>query len=129
MSTTELWLIVAAMFVVPVLVTLLQAQHNVIMLQLGVRMKTITTVAIYRKALSMQMSAGIDAGKISTRMSVDAAQLDRFTQFCNMVFVAPVQIIVSLVLIYGQVCHSVAVNRTVLTHCRSDRPRSRVLLS
>lgn len=80
LSDTTLWLYVAAMLLAPLASSVCMNAQLVIMSRLGVRMKTVLSVAVFRHALEMRSSANISTGAVVTRMSVDAQQLQNITQ-------------------------------------------------
>lgn len=103
LSTLQLWLAVVGMLLGPVSSSILLARHNVLATRAGIAAKTVLSVAIYDKALSMGVSAGTDTGSVVTRMSVDAETMRQFAMFAAFVLTAPLQIVVALVLVYQQV--------------------------
>jgi hypothetical protein len=100
------WVEVAALAVVPVLITLLQTRHQVIMAHCAIFVRTSVSTMLYRKALRVSAAARAQTstGQVVNMMSNDTAQLQRFLQFVGMTMVAPIQIVLALVLIYQQVC-------------------------
>jgi ATP-binding cassette subfamily C (CFTR/MRP) protein 1 len=90
---------------IPLLVSLLQTRHSVIMAHCAVFARTSVSTLLYRKCLTVSAAgrAKSSTGQVVNMMSNDTAQLQRFLQFGGMTLVAPIQIIISLVLIYGQV--------------------------
>jgi uncharacterized membrane protein len=90
---------------IPLLVSLLQTRHSVIMAHCAVFARTSVSTLLYRKSLTVSAAgrAKTSTGQVVNMMSNDTAQLQRFLQFGGMTLVAPIQIIISLVLIYGQV--------------------------
>jgi ABC transporter transmembrane region len=104
------WVEVAALGVVPFLVSLLQTRHNTIYAtHCAVFVRTATSTMLYRKALRVSAAgrAKTSTGQVVNMMSNDTTQLQRFLQFVGMTLVAPLQIIIALVLIYFQVRDSV----------------------
>lgn len=99
------WVEVAALAVVPVLITLLQTRHQVIMAHCAIFVRTAVSTMLYRKALRVSAAARAQTstGQVVNMMSNDTAQLQRFLQFVGMTMVAPIQIVLALVLIYQQV--------------------------
>eukprot|EP00518_Triparma_eleuthera_P011377 CAMPEP_0182470714 /NCGR_PEP_ID=MMETSP1319-20130603/19127_1 /TAXON_ID=172717 /ORGANISM="Bolidomonas pacifica, Strain RCC208" /LENGTH=548 /DNA_ID=CAMNT_0024671191 /DNA_START=202 /DNA_END=1844 /DNA_ORIENTATION=+ len=104
-TVVDPWLEVAALFFVPVAVTVLQAQSNVIMSHAAVYVRTAVSLLIYDKILRVSASgrSKTSTGAIVNMMSNDTTQLQRFIQFSSFVMVAPVQVGASLFLIYKQV--------------------------
>jgi ABC-type transport system involved in cytochrome bd biosynthesis fused ATPase/permease subunit len=103
-SVGLVWMMVALIFVLLVLSSLLYAHSNVIVANMGVQFRNVLTVAIYRKALRLSPSArqGSSTGQIVNMFSNDTKQLQMFMNFFSNTMVAPLQIIVSIVLIYFQ---------------------------
>jgi len=100
-----LWILVALMFVLPMLASLFAAQSNNVMAHIGVQIRNALIDAIHRKSLRLSPSArqAQSTGMIVNMFSNDTAQLQRFLYFFNNCCMAPAQIIVSLALIYQQV--------------------------
>jgi ABC-type multidrug transport system fused ATPase/permease subunit len=90
----------------PVLCSILQTRHQVIMSHCAVFVRTAVSTMLYRKALRVSAAgrAKTSTGQVVNMMSNDTAQLQRFLQFVGMTLVAPIQIIIALVLINQQVC-------------------------
>ena len=101
----NIWLLVVALAALPVVTTLLQAKHNVIMSHLAVHVRTAVSLMIYEKSLKVSADgrATTSTGQVVNMMSNDTTQLQRFLQFFGFVTVAPFQVGVALYLIYQQV--------------------------
>ena len=99
------WIQVVGLGVVPLLVSLLQTRHNAIMTHCGVYVRTAVSTMLYRKALTVSAAgrAMTSTGQVVNMMSNDTMQLQRFLQFAGFTAIAPIQIIISLALIYEQV--------------------------
>jgi len=99
------WVQVVALGVIPLIVSLLQTRHNAIMAHLGIFVRTAVSTLLYRKALTVSAAgrAMTSTGQVVNMMSNDTMQLQRFLQFAGFTIIAPLQIIISLVLIYKQV--------------------------
>jgi ATP-binding cassette subfamily C (CFTR/MRP) protein 1 len=99
------WVEVVALGVLPVAISLLQTRNQVIMAHCAVYVRTAVSTLLYRKSLRISAAgrAKTSTGQVVNMMSNDTTQLQRFLQFAGMTLVAPFQIIISLVLIYGQV--------------------------
>eukprot|EP00978_Attheya_sp_CCMP212_P023150 scaffold70236_cov57-Attheya_sp.AAC.1 len=99
------WGLVAILAVLPVFVSVLQTRNQVIMAHCAVFVRTAVSTLLYEKSLTVSAGgrARTSTGQVVNMMSNDTTQLQRFLQFVGMTIVAPLQIIVSLVLIYGQV--------------------------
>lgn len=99
------WVEVAGLFVLPLLISLLQTRHQVIMAHCATYVRTAVSTLLYRKSLRISAAgrAKTSTGQVVNMMSNDTTQLQRFLQFAGMTLVAPIQIIISLALIYQQV--------------------------
>jgi len=98
------WILVALLFVLPVLGSVLSARSNVIMQHLGIQIRNVLVNAIYRKSLRLSPSARqiSSTGQIVNMFSNDTNALQRFIGFMNVVALAPAQIAVGLALLYEQ---------------------------
>jgi len=99
------WIEVVALGVIPFIVSLLQTRHNAIMAHCGVFVRTAVSTLLYRKALTVSAAgrAMTSTGQVVNMMSNDTMQLQRFLQFVGFTSIAPLQIIISLYLIWKQV--------------------------
>lgn len=99
------WVEVTLLGVMPVICSILQTRHQVIMAHCAVFVRTAVSTMLYRKALRVSAAgrAKTSTGQVVNMMSNDTAQLQRFLQFIGMTMVAPIQIIIALVLINQQV--------------------------
>jgi ABC-type multidrug transport system fused ATPase/permease subunit len=102
------WIEVVGLGVVPLLVSLLQTRHNAIMSHCGIFVRTAVSTLLYRKALTVSAAgrAMTSTGQVVNMMSNDTMQLQRFLQMSGYTVVAPIQIVISLVLIFKQVGHA-----------------------
>merc|ERR1712224_793144 len=89
----------------PFITSLLQTRHTTIVSHFGVFARTGCATLLYGKYLSISPTgkAQTSTGKVVNMMSNDTTQLQRFLQFSGLMMVAPLQIILSLILIYSQV--------------------------
>lgn len=78
--------------------TLVLAQYFKCMVLVGLRIRTALIAAIYRKALRMSNSARKEStvGEIVNLMAVDAQRFIELTTYINMIWSAPLQIILAL---------------------------------
>ncbi|GMH98076.1 hypothetical protein TrST_g10769 [Triparma strigata] len=99
------WVEVAALFLVPLCVTLLQSSSNVIMSHASVYVRTAVSLIIYNKIFKISSSgrSKTSTGAIVNMMSNDTTQMQRFIQFSTFVACAPLQVAFALYLIYQQV--------------------------
>lgn len=102
------WVEVAGLGIVPLIVSLLQTRHQAIMAHCGVYVRTSVSTLLYQKSLNVSAAgrAKTSTGQVVNMMSNDTMQLQRFLQFIGMTMGAPLQIIIALYLIYGQVSTS-----------------------
>ena len=99
------WVEVVALGVLPLLISLFQTRHQVIMSHAAVFVRTAVSTMLYRKSLRVSAAgrAKTSTGQVVNMMSNDTSQLQRFLQFAGLTMVAPLQIIIALVLIFKQV--------------------------
>lgn len=99
------WVEVSALAVLPFFTSLLQTRSQAIFVHFAIYVRTAISTILYEKSLTVSAAgrACTNTGQVVNMMSNDTTQLQRFLQFGGMVLVAPLQIILSLVLIYRQV--------------------------
>ena len=99
------WVEVLGLGIVPLMVSIFQTRHNAIMAHLGIFVRTAVSTLLYRKSLCVSAGgrAMTSTGQVVNMMSNDTMQLQRFLQFAGFTLTAPIQIIISLVLIFKQV--------------------------
>ncbi|CAI5463391.1 unnamed protein product [Closterium sp. Yama58-4] len=93
----------AALFVVPTIRSLLDAQYNQIMFRLGVHVKTALVEIVYDKSLKLSNGArqGKSVGEIVTLMQVDTEKVSMTTPFLHFTWSGLLQIFINLgLLIY-----------------------------
>lgn len=90
------------LFLTAVVQTIVLSQYFHRMFLVGLRMRTALIAAIYRKALRMSNSARKEStvGEIVNLMSVDAQRFMDVTAYINMIWSAPLQIILALYLLW-----------------------------
>lgn len=73
--------------------------------RVGMRARSALVAVIYEKAFQISNSGRqqFSTGEVTNFMSVDASRLQNLTPYLHMVWSAPLQIVVSLVLLYQQV--------------------------
>eukprot|EP01035_Chromulina_nebulosa_P019561 gene19561-25461_t len=96
------WILVALLFVLPVVGSVCQSQSNIVMNHIGIQFRNVLINVIYRKSLRLSPSARqvSSTGQIINMFSNDTNQLQRFMQFANIMVIAPAQIAVCLALLY-----------------------------
>ena len=79
------------------------------MMVIGMRIRTCLVAAVYRKSLRLSNSAKTDAttGEIVNLMSVDAQRFIEMTPFINLIWSAPLQIVLSLYFLWQELGISV----------------------
>jgi ATP-binding cassette subfamily C (CFTR/MRP) protein 1 len=104
-STAGIWVMVALLFVCPMVSSITLAHSNRIMAHVGCQIRNILITVIYRKSLTISASKrhAISTGRILTMFSDDTNQLRLFLYYCNNTVMAPFQIAAALYLIYQQV--------------------------
>ncbi|XP_014222078.1 multidrug resistance-associated protein 1 isoform X3 [Trichogramma pretiosum] len=92
-----------------VIQTLVLSQYFHRMFLVGLRMRTALIAAIYRKALKMSNSARKEStvGEIVNLMSVDAQRFMDVTAYINMIWSAPLQIVLALYFLWNSLGPSV----------------------
>jgi hypothetical protein len=124
------WIEVIGLGVIPLLVSLLQTRHQAIMAHCGVFVRTAASTLLYRKSLNVSAAgrAKTSTGQVVNMMSNDTMQLQRFLQFMGMTLGAPIQIIIALYLIYGQVSvlsiSNILLSNHVISHSNCFRLHS-----
>ncbi|KOC70044.1 Multidrug resistance-associated protein 1 [Habropoda laboriosa] len=96
--------------------TLVLAQYFHRMLLVGLRIRTALIAAIYRKALRMSNSARKEStvGEIVNLMSVDAQRFMDLTAYINMIWSAPLQIVLALYFLWDLLGPAVLAGLAVL---------------
>ncbi|CAK9795197.1 Multidrug resistance-associated protein 1 [Anthophora quadrimaculata] len=96
--------------------TLVLAQYFHRMLLVGLRVRTALIAAIYRKALRMSNSARKEStvGEIVNLMSVDAQRFMDLTAYINMIWSAPLQIVLALYFLWDLLGPAVLAGLAVL---------------
>jgi ABC-type multidrug transport system fused ATPase/permease subunit len=105
LSDGVVWTLVVLILLLPCIGSLFAAHSNIIFSRIGVQFRNALVNMIYRKSLrlSAQSRQEQSTGMIVTMFSNDTQQLQRFMQFFNISVIAPLQIAVTLYLIYEQV--------------------------
>jgi ATP-binding cassette subfamily C (CFTR/MRP) protein 1 len=104
-STLEQWILVALMFIIPMIGSLCSARSNALMAHLGIQFKNILVDAIYQKALKLspQSRQLTSTGQIVNMFSSDTTQVQHFLLFFNICALCPLAIAAALALIFQQV--------------------------
>ena len=90
------------LFIVAIIQTLLNAQCFQRLIMIGLRIRTATVGAMYRKALRLSNTARKEStvGEIVNLMAVDAQHLMDLTSFLHMLWSCPLQIGLALYFLY-----------------------------
>lgn len=101
----SLWLMVAFLFIFPMVASIALAHSNAIMCNIGSQVRNTLINIIYRKSLviSPYCKQTVSTGRILTMFSDDTNQIRNFLYFANNFVLAPLQIGACLYLIYEQV--------------------------
>jgi len=100
-NRNEAWIYCCFMFLTPFIISILNNRYQRIMQCMGIQLRACMSVALYQKSLRLSNAArsSLNTGVIVNLMSVDAARLDQLTQWLQMVWSAPLQIVVSIALL------------------------------
>ncbi|KAF5286638.1 hypothetical protein FQA39_LY16212 [Lamprigera yunnana] len=110
------FLYVGCLFITACLQTLILSQYFHRMFIVGIRIRTALISAIYRKALRLSNSARKEStvGEIVNLMSVDAQKFIELTPYLNMIWSAPLQIILALYFLWQVLGPSVLAGLAVM---------------
>lgn len=110
------YLYAALLFATAALQTLVLSQYFHRMFIVGMRIRTALISAIYRKALRMSNKAKKErtVGEIVNLMSVDAQKFIELTAYINMIWSAPIQIILALYFLWQVLGASVLAGLAVM---------------
>lgn len=105
LTELQLWALVAAMFVVPMVASLMQSRSNAVIVHMATHTRNALVNAIFRKALLLSPDSRQQqsTGKIINMFANDTKQIQFFLYVVNNMVVAPFQIVLILYLIYLQV--------------------------
>jgi ATP-binding cassette, subfamily C (CFTR/MRP), member 1 len=105
LSKMELWAYAVAMFVLPMVSSLIAAKSNIIVVNTAVQFRNAMVNMIFRKALllSPESRQQQSTGKIINMFANDTKQIQNLLYIFNNLIVSPIQIAVTLYLIYLQV--------------------------
>lgn len=105
LTTAQAWLLVAALFIFPMISSITLAHSNAVMAHCGAQIRNTLIGAIYRKSLTLSPASRqeISTGRIVTMFSENTNQIRLFMYFVCNTIVAPIQIAVCLYLLYDQV--------------------------
>jgi ABC-type multidrug transport system fused ATPase/permease subunit len=105
LTVFQLWLYTCALFVTPFLGSMLAARSNIIIVHIAVQFRNALVNAIFRKALRLSADSRQQqsTGKIINMFANDTKQIQGFLMVFNNLLLAPLQIALTIYLIYLQV--------------------------
>ncbi|KAJ7746241.1 multidrug resistance-associated ABC transporter [Mycena metata] len=105
-----------ALFVMQEVSSLMTNHSQQIMMTVGLSVRTAIIGSVFRKSMRLSARARLEhtAGQTTTIISTDSARLDRFSQFGHNMWVAPIQIIIGVGLLIGNLGYSALVGLGVL---------------
>lgn len=105
LSPTALWLFAGLMFVFPIAASLFSTRSNIVIVHISVRFRNALVNMIFRKSLRLSPATRQQqsTGKIINMFANDTRQIQNFLNFANNICIAPLQIAVTLYLIYREV--------------------------
>lgn len=108
--------IATSFFVVSNIQSIFLNQYFHIMFRIGMRVRTSIISAVYRKSLGLSNAARRDttSGEIVNLMAVDAQRFVDLLPFLNLIWSAPLQIILTLYFLYQELGASVFAGLTVM---------------
>lgn len=106
----------AIMFLSAAVLTFINNQNFNRLFIVGLRVRTVLTSAIYRKALRISNAARKErtVGEIVNLMSVDANKFQELTMFINMLWSAPITIIISIYFLWLELGPSILAGLAVM---------------
>ncbi|KAJ7172563.1 multidrug resistance-associated ABC transporter [Mycena filopes] len=105
-----------ALFAMQEVSSLMTNHSQQMMMTVGLSVRTGIIGSVFRKSMRLSARARLEhtAGQTTTIISTDAARLDRFSQFGHNLWVAPIQIIIGIGLLIGNLGYSALVGLGVL---------------
>lgn len=105
LTPLQLWLLAGLMFICPVLSSLFANRSNLVIVHISIEFRNALVNMIFRKSLRLSPAyrQQQSTGKIINMFSNDTKQVQNFLNFANNVAIAPLQIIITLYLIYREV--------------------------
>ncbi|KAJ7036806.1 multidrug resistance-associated ABC transporter [Mycena alexandri] len=105
-----------ALFVMQEVSSLMTNHSQQIMQTVGLSVRTAIIGTVFRKSMRLSARARLEhtAGQTTTIISTDSARLDRFSQFGHNMWVAPIQIVIGVGLLIGNLGYSALVGLGVL---------------
>ena len=97
-----LWTYTALLLIIPLINAYLNSTAQMIMVRIGIQMKSMASEAVYRKALHLTSTAkgSTSTGQIVNIMSSDTTMLQMFSLFILITISVPILLIISLIYMY-----------------------------
>lgn len=91
-----------ALLVAPLVKTVFENAYFLKTMRMGIRVRSAIQATLYRKSLALSPSsrAGKTVGEIVNYMQLDAQRISDFCQFIHVTWAAPIQVIVTVALLY-----------------------------
>ncbi|XP_053206592.1 ATP-binding cassette sub-family C member 3-like [Panonychus citri] len=110
-SSEPIWhgfLIAVGMFIISLIETIFTNRYYYSMFTLGMRVTSTLTAAIYKKSLNLSDKANkqVTSGEVINLMSVDAKRFLDLLPFLNLIWSAPLQIILAIWFLYAELGYS-----------------------
>ncbi|KAJ6578750.1 multidrug resistance-associated ABC transporter [Mycena vulgaris] len=105
-----------ALFAMQEVASLMTNHSQQTMMQVGLSVRTGLIGSVFRKSMRLSGSARLEhtVGQTTTIISTDATRLDRFSMFGHNIWVSPIQIIIGVGLLIGNLGYSALVGLGVL---------------
>ena len=105
LTPTQLWILAGLMFICPILSSLCANRSNLVIVHISIEFRNALVNMIFRKSLRLSPAyrQQQSTGKIINMFSNDTRQVQGFLNFANNVAIAPLQIIITLYLIFREV--------------------------
>ncbi|KAJ7658502.1 multidrug resistance-associated ABC transporter [Mycena rosella] len=105
-----------ALFAMQEVSSLMTNQSQQIMMVTGLSVRTGLIGSVFRKSMRLSARARLEhtVGQTTTIISTDSARLDRFSQFGHNIWVSPIQIVIGVGLLLGNLGYSALVGLGVL---------------
>jgi ATP-binding cassette, subfamily C (CFTR/MRP), member 1 len=116
LSSTELWIFVSLLLILPFLGSICSAHSYVIFSHSAVIIRSSLIPIIYRKSLILSSQSRLEysAGKIINLFGADILTIQNFFQFFGETIFAPLQLAIALSLIYYEVGNSMFIGLGIL---------------
>ena len=99
---TELWILIALVFIVPIVGSIFSNQSTLIFNYMGIQVRNVMTAVMYKKVISLRCSE-VETGLVINMINVDSKAMETVFQTIRTVCVIPPLIIVTLALVYEEV--------------------------